>query len=162
MEAEDFVDELDMEYHLFFPEGGDDSMEAEDTGTELAMAYSLFFPEEEDAEEASPSALKRTREKKNGVYTTELDGTRRLLKPRESVWFSMYVENPMCGDQRFEKKFRRSFRLPYTSFRELWLMLENSDAFSRWKEGSRDAANVEASPISLLLLCCVVFRTEDI
>ena len=44
----------------------------------------------------------------------------------------------MCGDQRFEKKFRRSFRLPYTSFRELWLMLENSDAFSRWKEGSNE------------------------
>jgi hypothetical protein len=44
------------------------------------------------------------------------------------------------------------FRLPHARFVELSTQLEDSDCFSRWKEGTKDACRVQA-----LLLCALCY-----
>ena len=50
------------------------------------------------------------------------------------------------------KKFRRRFRLPYDSFKELLKDLETHPLFSQWKDGNKNCAGKLASPLPLLLL----------
>ena len=90
MESADTEDEL-FAYELFFPEEEEDDDEEEDEDDEEQEEDDEEEEEddeeeeEDDEEEESPPAPKRARKNKRGVFTTELDGTRHRLKPRESL-----------------------------------------------------------------------------
>jgi hypothetical protein len=99
-----------------------------------------------------PAVKKRRKSKRPAMYTAD-DGTRRRLDARMTMWYDNYVSNPNTECPSFQKKFRRRFRLPHAKFVELSEALEESDIFSRWKEGQKDVCHLKAAPISLLLLC---------
>eukprot|EP00804_Cyclotella_cryptica_P015709 CCRYP_019516-RA/>CCRYP_019516-RA protein AED:0.25 eAED:0.25 QI:0/0/0/1/1/1/2/0/275 len=61
-----------------------------------------------------------------------------------------YVENPLLEDEKFLKKFRIRFRLPYNNFEELSVECKASNLFMRWM--SCDAVGQKATPIELLVL----------
>ena len=65
----------------------------------------------------------------------------------------MYIESPDLENDRFQKRFRLRFRLPYNSFKELLSMAEQSPLFDRWKDGRCDVVDSESTPLSLLILC---------
>lgn len=44
------------------------------------------------------------------------DGTIVPLRPTETIWYQIYLENSMVENRRFQKKFRRRFRMSYQSF----------------------------------------------
>jgi hypothetical protein len=62
-----------------------------------------------------------------------------------------YVDNPERDSEEFQKKFCRRFHLPHAKFVELSQSLEESECFSRWKDGKKDAC------IPLLLLCALCY-----
>ena len=67
----------------------------------------------------------------------------------------MYIEFPKLDSDRFHKVFRRRFRMPYNSFRELAAMAADSVIFDRWKPGKYDALGQESTPLPLLILCAL-------
>lgn len=73
---------------------------------------------------------------------------------QRSSWYGLYlsegaaqIRNP---SKHFRKKFRRRFRMPYSSFFEFAAFAEESIYFNRWK--GKDALGVPATPLPLLLL----------
>ena len=73
------------------------------------------------------------------------------LQPKESIWWTHYVENPPLDSQRFRRTFRHRFRLPYESFVALASMIvAETTHFEKWEK--KDAVGRDASPIELLLL----------
>lgn len=67
----------------------------------------------------------------------------------------MYVENPHLDNPRFNKVFRRRFRMPYGSFKALAALAEDEPLFKRWKAGAIDVARQPATPLPLLILCAL-------
>ena len=68
--------------------------------------------------------------------------------------YNMYVDCPLLDNDRFMRIFRRRFRMPYNSFKELMEMAEEADAlFRRWREGAVNAIGQPAAPLALLILC---------
>ena len=65
----------------------------------------------------------------------------------------MYVDCPLLDNDRFMRIFRRRFRMPYNSFKELVEMAEEDALFRRWREGAVDAIGQPAAPLALLILC---------
>jgi hypothetical protein len=66
----------------------------------------------------------------------------------------MYVDCPLLDNDRFNRVFRRRFRMPYDSFQALVAMAAQEDAlFRRWREGAVDAIGQPAAPLPLLILC---------
>mmetsp|Transcript_4557 Transcript_4557/g.6239 ORF Transcript_4557/g.6239 Transcript_4557/m.6239 type:complete len:153 (-) Transcript_4557:18-476(-) len=73
------------------------------------------------------------------------------MQPKDTIWYKIYVLDPKRGNKRFEGKFRRRFRLKYTSFLNLMNLVEEDDKyFGHWK--SADATGRPSSPIELLVL----------
>ena len=72
-----------------------------------------------------------------------------------SNWWNLYVANPNTNNERFRKKFRTRFRLPYESFMEIVEMLEEHSSFKRWHNGKTDAVNNPCAPLTLLTLCAL-------
>jgi hypothetical protein len=119
---------------------------------------------------------KKTKKKKNsnnnGVRTRRKQGVVRykdpltleikVLPPTMSLWYHYYCNGLEHGLElmpSFHEKFRRRFRLPYSSYLEL-LALCNSEASSggymkRWKDGATAANKKPAAPLCLLLLCAL-------
>ena len=77
------------------------------------------------------------------------------MTPMEMPWFAEY-----CSDRdrecssRFEKKFRRRFRMPYSEFWKLVDIIKNegNGYFDRWMGCENDFSEEQTSPIELLLL----------
>lgn len=98
-------------------------------------------------------AKKRTRRcKADTLEMFDASGNRMPADPRVSPWYLLYVTPTQTNlrKKKFQKKFRRRFRLPHANFRELLKDLEESGEFQRWL--SKDAVGRQSSPLSLMLL----------
>jgi hypothetical protein len=87
-------------------------------------------------------------------YTTP-EGERLKMTPMMSTWYNMYVANPDLDNDRFHFKFRRRFRMPYASYKELVSMANDSELFQRWAVGAKNSAGNPSSPLSVLILCAL-------
>ena len=103
----------------------------------------------EDGETVEPPQ-KKTRRRKYVMARRTEDGELERIKPTESFWYLYYVQNPLLEDDRFVKKFRNRFRLPYDQYCELVENCKQSPLFRRWI--SCDATKRQATPIDLLVL----------
>ena len=74
------------------------------------------------------------------------------IDPKATVWYFFYILYPDTCNQKFNKLFRRRFRMPYQSFRDLLDIIKADDAFCRWHDGNMDSTKKPCSPIGLLLL----------
>ena len=62
----------------------------------------------------------------------------------------MYVDCPLLDTDRFNRVFRRLFRMPYDSFQAFVAMAAQEDTlFRRWREGAVDAIGQPAAPLPL-------------
>lgn len=73
------------------------------------------------------------------------------LKPQESLWYMMYVCNPLINqDVSMHTKFRKRFRIPYANYLELVELCTSDYRFQKWCGFKKN--NKRASPIELLVL----------
>lgn len=73
------------------------------------------------------------------------------LKPQESLWYMMYVCNPLINqDVSMHAKFRKRFRIPYANYLELVELCTSDYRFQKWCGFKKN--NKRASPIELLVL----------
>ena len=105
--------------------------------------------------EPPPRPEKRRRGAKGVAFYVDETGVRRVLPPRMSSWYSMYIENADIENNGFKKKFRRRFRMPYPSFVELVNLTKASVLFQRWSDNNHDAAGKKTAPIELLVLAAL-------
>ena len=103
----------------------------------------------EDGEAVEPPQ-KKTRRRKYVMARRNEDGELERIKPTESFWYLYYVQDPLLEDDRFVKKFRNRFRLPYDQYKELVDGCKQSNLFRRWL--SCDAMGRQSTPIELLVL----------
>lgn len=100
--------------------------------------------------ESVQSPQKKQRRRKYVMARRNEDGLLEPIRCTESFWYIYYVENPLLEDEKFLKKFRIRFRLPYNNFEELSAECKASNLFMRWM--SCDAVGQKATPIELLVL----------
>ena len=106
----------------------------------------------EEPQQQRQELPKKRRRGKGVAYYVDEAGVRQVLPPTMSSWYCQYLENPQIGNQWFETRFRRRFRLPYTSFVELVELVNSSDFFKRWSQTGHDAIGKKPVPIELLIL----------
>jgi DDE superfamily endonuclease len=104
----------------------------------------------EREEVPKPRQKKKRSVKSLRPYYFDQDGRAVFLKPKETVWYHLYVSGPALDSKVFHDKFRRRFRLPYDDFRSLLERVKGDEAFGRWRR--KDAVGSHPSPIELLLL----------
>ena len=78
------------------------------------------------------------------------DGDLEVISPTDSIWYLLYVSCPNVDCKRFQRKFRRRFRMPYESFRTFCLDARAACWFPRWM--GCDATGKKSSPLELLIL----------
>jgi hypothetical protein len=102
----------------------------------------------------SKNRLKRREEnrKEKSCILTQTEPSTRSRLGRHGGTAPYHVDNPEMDSEEFQKKFCRRFHLPHAKFIELSQTLEECECFIRWKDGKKDACNVKAAPIPLLLL----------
>ena len=93
-----------------------------------------------------PPKNRCTRNRKPILAKRNKEGEMEPISPRESWWFSLYVDCPMVDDSRFHRTFRARFQLPYEQFLEL---VEDSIEERRFP---RFLHHCSTSPIELLIL----------
>ena len=99
-----------------------------------------------DSDVEEPCA-KKSRTKRGVMARKSEGGELEILKPEDSSWYKMYVDNVlMLEDEHFQKKFRNRFRLPYKNYLDLVANCKEDEHFDRWKNPRR------SSPIELLVL----------
>ena len=87
--------------------------------------------------------------KKHKLFVRSDDGTLRVLTPRDTLWYLLYVKNTI-QDERLKKIFRTRFRVPHYYFNQLSDDIAAHESFSRWKNS--DAVGDNPSNVKLLLL----------
>ena len=107
------------------------------------------YCDEEDEEMRQPQQKKR-RSRKYVMARRAESGELEPIKPTESFWYSYYICDPLLECDRFVKKFRNRFRLPYDRFLQLVDDCRASDLFKRWT--GKDAVGRDATPLELLVL----------
>ena len=85
--------------------------------------------------------LKRSRIKQQKFFTDPSTGVVCTVTPRVSLWWILYMQDPQPDSSQWSKTFRKRFRLPYESFRQLLCMVDDEketpdDYFYRWREDS--------------------------
>lgn len=167
----DFVQQEQGENIRIRCESDDDSNEDEDedyvkkmlkniniTKLPLQKAIGAAIPHNtppvQGAQGDSESGVKKKRKHGSGgmIWTNPRDRRQYRISPYMSQWYNYYIAHPPVNDERFLKRFRRRFRVPYTYFNELKTELEATDDFQQWRHGSRNCFGTRAAPISLLLL----------
>jgi hypothetical protein len=122
---------------------------------------SLLFPEDDsvknkDNSEESQPAKRRRSMKKNLFYKIDSDNKRIPITATQSSWYQLYVLSPNLDNQKFLKKFRLRFRLPYECYLELLDIVkeavdeEGNLFFQCWM--SCDATGLPSSPIEIMVL----------
>ncbi len=101
-----------------------------------------------DDEDDNPK--KKRRAKQVVMARRTKDGELEVIPPTQSSWCMMYVNSPLADDDRFLKKFRNRFRIPYQNYLELAEDCRAHNNFSRWM--GCGATKRVASPIELLVL----------
>ena len=102
-----------------------------------------------DDDMQAPQA-KKTRRRKYVMARRVEGGELERIQPTESFWYTYYILEPLLDDERFMKKFRNRFRLPYDKYKELCEECRSSELFARWM--GKDATGRDATPIALLVL----------
>jgi DDE superfamily endonuclease len=85
-------------------------------------------------------------------YYFDDNGIKICIRPRHTAWYMMYVKNPALDSDKFNKKFRRRFRMSHQQFVRLLARVQGHESFKRWLPSARDAFGARSSPIELLLL----------
>ena len=88
------------------------------------------------------------------------NGEQFQVTPRSSVWYIVYVTNPVLEDENFHKKFRLRFRVPYDSFIRLSQEMKRSTLFEQWN-GYTDCTGTLSTPIELLILASLRILGRD-
>jgi hypothetical protein len=57
--------------------------------------------------------------KKYNFETLDEEGNPTVVKPSLTLWYLLYVKNPLVDNAKFLRKFCRCFRLPHNKFLEL-------------------------------------------
>eukprot|EP00797_Seminavis_robusta_P020115 Sro3065_g343090.1 Plant transposon protein (509) ;mRNA; r:3511-5037 len=83
-------------------------------------------------------------------YYFDSNGRKVELKPRQTIWYLMYVVSPTLDSAKWHKKFRRRFRMPYSEWLELLEQCQQDHRFKRWM--SKDAVGLQSSPLELMIL----------
>jgi hypothetical protein len=60
---------------------------------------------------------------------TDETGKKVPLKPQESMWYMMYISNPLINDISMHAKFCKRFRIPYANYLEL---VDHCNRFQKW------------------------------
>ena len=102
-----------------------------------------------------PPLKRRSRIKQQKFLTDPSTGAVRTVTPRVSLWWILYIQDPQPDNSQWSKTFRKRFRLPYESFKQLLCMVDDEketpdDCFYRWREDG--VSNRKVSPIELLVL----------
>jgi len=124
--------------------------------SDLARAErnALLQHHEESDDDAVTTSTKRTRRRHCKALTPHYfdeEGNMIYLKPRETVWWHLYVQSPLVDDKKFNHKFRRRFRMAYWRYQMILVKVVRHDLFRRWSNG-KDATGKSASPLELMLL----------
>ncbi|CAB9518733.1 Plant transposon protein [Seminavis robusta] len=138
MDHQDEVDELEEAKLL--------AMYDSDTGSGSGMDV------EEDTAQTSKARKPRSPRRYQSIkpfYFNE-KGEKVFLKPKQTHWYLCYVVSPILDCAKFQKKFRRRFRLPYKEFLATLEMMKEASHFVRWR--SKDAVGQESSPLELMAL----------
>ena len=90
--------------------------------------------------------------KRYKILVRDIDGSLREIKPTDTLWYLLYVNQPPTN-QRMHRLFRRRFRLPYDSFLSLSEDIMVHSCFARWTRC--DAVGVSPSSIKLLIFGCM-------
>ncbi|CAB9526768.1 Plant transposon protein [Seminavis robusta] len=108
----------------------------------------------EEEKTTSTEGRKRRMKSLKPYYFNEA-GEKVTLRPRQTVWYLMYVVSPSLDCHKFNKKFRRRFRMPYPECLRLLGWAGAAEELTRWKLGSKDAAGTAASPLELMVLAAL-------
>jgi hypothetical protein len=107
--------------------------EAEVESAEMAWMEALRVSESQEKLETRPTKRQRTRSAKTlRPYYFDDNGQMVFLKPKQTFWYLCYVRNPPTGDERWQAKFRRRFRMPHSEFLVMLGRLADSGKFTRW------------------------------
>lgn len=121
--------------------------------TEMCLYQTMACDEEDDS---NTNKAPKKRRKKGIVFYVDSQGKRKLLPPTMSMWYNLYCrqldddERSPFTLRRFQTKFRRRFRMPYDSYKQLCTIAATHPLFSRWM--STDAFGRSSAPIELLIL----------
>ena len=69
-----------------------------------------------------------------------------------SIWYMNYIIAPQSDDEKWCKKFRNRFRMPYPSYLYLVSRCQESEYFAQWDDGVTRYRGRRRTPISLLVL----------
>ena len=97
--------------------------------------------------------------KKRVYYWTNPDtGKRSVMTWKHTFWYNNYVINTQQHDSRWANKFRKRFRLPYSSFLDLVNLCSESKMFSQWSRvGFTKYYKKYGAPLELLVLCVLCY-----
>ena len=93
---------------------------------------------------------KKKRKKRIILARRTEDGELESIPPTDSMWYHAYITCPQTDDKRFQRKFRRRFRMPYESFLQFVEDAKEGNWFPRWM--GTDCTGKDASPLELLIL----------
>jgi hypothetical protein len=94
---------------------------------------------------------KRTRYEKN-KYRCAIDGSLKPFGPKNTAWYNDYVDSPNVTCRKFQRKFRKRFRMSYPTFLKHLNEVKDHHLFKSWSETSKSCIGDPPSPIELLLL----------
>ena len=95
-------------------------------------------------------SVKEPREQR--MYRCPIDGQIKPLGPKNTPWFTEYIESPNITSQKFQCKFRRRFRMSYRSFTKHLVEVKGSHYFRTWRSDNSDCVGRQCSHVELLLL----------
>lgn len=118
--------------------------------SEKQLIDSIASATEEIERQQQKKARARRSVKRHPVYIRDDNGNIVRLTPTKSSWYAMYVLSPNINNEKWKKKFRRRFRMPYEKYVDVVEELKEAEAFKQWSRF--DAVGSPPSPIELLVL----------
>ena len=107
--------------------------------------------EDESFDVMKLTPTKKKHRKKSPILARKTeDGELEEILPTESLWYIIYISNPNTTCKRFQQKFRRRFRMPYSSFLGLVANAKSGNWFPSWMGAS--CSNRPSSPLGLMIL----------
>lgn len=114
----------------------------------LQVKEDAAFDDEEGIPDKAPPK-KRSKRMPILARRTE-NGELEEIPPTESMWYSQYVSTPNVSSKRFQQKFCRRFRLPFSAFNDFVAYIKDGNYLPQWM--GCNAAGKPASPIELMIL----------
>ena len=86
-------------------------------------------------------------------FTHPETGIRSIMTFEYTCWFQKYIMNPLPQSDKFLRRFRQRFRLPYSSYLGLVEMCNQSFFFDQWSRHCEMKKFKKGAPLELLVLC---------